>query len=180
MIGAAGRVPAPHVHAHLRVRVGVGGKLGAPFERYGDGRRGAFVFVPGRDHGPLRPAARRGAVDGLPFSPAEIQRIRRDFHAHPELRFEERRTSDLVAKTLAGWGIDVHRGLGGTGVVGVIRNGSGRKSLGLRADMDALPIQEANTFAHASTHAGKMRRDPPSLSERRSPVMHIIRTFVGP
>jgi hippurate hydrolase len=95
-------------------------------------------------------------IDRIVQFHAEIQQIRRDFHAHPELRFEERRTSDLVAKTLAGWGIEIHRGLGGTGVVGVIRNGSGRESLGLRADMDALPIQEANTFPHASTHAGKM------------------------
>jgi len=87
---------------------------------------------------------------------AEIQQIRRDLHAHPELRFEEHRTSDVVAAQLARWGIEVHRGLGGTGVVGVIRNGTSAKAIGLRADMDALPIQEANRFAHASTHAGKM------------------------
>jgi amidohydrolase len=87
---------------------------------------------------------------------AEIQAIRRDLHAHPELRFEEHRTADLVAARLAGWGIEVHRGLGGTGVVGVIRNGSGRRTIGLRADMDALPITEANAFAHRSRHAGKM------------------------
>jgi hippurate hydrolase len=87
---------------------------------------------------------------------AEIQQIRRDIHAHPELRYEEHRTSDLVAAQLARWGIEVHRGLGGTGVVGVIRNGTSGRSIGLRADMDALPIQEANRFAHASTQAGKM------------------------
>ncbi len=87
---------------------------------------------------------------------ADIEALRRDLHAHPELRYEEHRTSDLVAARLAAWGIDVHRGLGGTGVVGVIRNGSSRRSIGLRADMDALPIQEANTFGHASTHPGKM------------------------
>ena len=86
----------------------------------------------------------------------EIQQIRRDLHAHPELRFEERRTGDLVAAQLACWGIDVHRGLGGTGVVGVLRNGSGGRRIGLRADMDALPITEANEFAHRSQHAGKM------------------------
>ena len=86
----------------------------------------------------------------------EIQQIRRDIHAHPELRFEEHRTSDLVAAQLARWGIEVHRGLGGTGVVGVLRNGSSTRSIGLRADMDALPIEEANRFAHRSTHAGKM------------------------
>jgi amidohydrolase len=86
---------------------------------------------------------------------AEIQAIRRDIHAHPELRFEERRTSEVVAAKLAEWGLEVHRGLGGTGLVGVLRNGPGR-SLGLRADMDALPIQEVNQFPHQSTHAGKM------------------------
>jgi amidohydrolase len=86
---------------------------------------------------------------------AEIQAIRRDIHAHPELRFEERRTSEVVAAKLAEWGLEVHRGLGGTGLVGVLRNGPGR-SLGLRADMDALPIQEVNQFPHRSTHAGKM------------------------
>lgn len=95
-------------------------------------------------------------IDRVVQFQAEIQAIRRDLHAHPELRYEERRTSDVVASRLAAWGIEVHRGLGGTGVVGVIRNGSSRKAIGLRADMDALPIQEANTFAHASTHPGKM------------------------
>ncbi len=87
---------------------------------------------------------------------SEIQAIRRDIHAHPELRFEERRTADLVAAKLAEWGIEVHRGLGGTGVVGVIRNGTARRAIGLRADMDALPIQEANEFAHRSTYPNKM------------------------
>jgi hippurate hydrolase len=95
-------------------------------------------------------------IDRITQFQAEIQQIRRDFHAHPELRFEERRTSDLVAKYLTQWGIEVHRGLGGTGVVGVIRNGTSGRGVGLRADMDALPIQEANRFAHASTYAGKM------------------------
>jgi hippurate hydrolase len=87
---------------------------------------------------------------------SEIQQIRRDIHAHPELRFEEDRTSDLVARKLAEWGIEVARGLGGTGVVGTIRHGTSGRSIGLRADMDALPIQELNEFAHRSQHAGKM------------------------
>jgi hippurate hydrolase len=87
---------------------------------------------------------------------AEIQRIRRDLHAHPELRFEEERTADIVASRLAAWGIEVTRGLGGTGVVGTLRNGSSSRSIGLRADMDALPITEANQFPHRSTHEGKM------------------------
>lgn len=86
----------------------------------------------------------------------EIQALRRDIHAHPELRYEEQRTSDLVAAKLTEWGIEVHRGLGKTGVVGVLRAGSGKRMIGLRADMDALPIQELNGFGHRSTHDGKM------------------------
>jgi hippurate hydrolase len=86
----------------------------------------------------------------------EMTRWRRDIHAHPELGFEETRTSELVAKKLAEFGIQVHRGIGKTGVVGVLRSGSSKRTLGLRADMDCLPIQEANTFAHRSTQAGKM------------------------
>ncbi len=86
----------------------------------------------------------------------EIQQIRRDIHAHPELRFEEDRTSSLVADKLSAWGIEVTRGLGGTGVVGTLRQGRSNRSIGLRADMDALPIQEVNQFAHRSTNAGKM------------------------
>jgi hippurate hydrolase len=81
---------------------------------------------------------------------------RRDIHAHPETAFEERRTSDFVAKKLGEFGIDVHRGLAGTGVVGTLRAGTGRRSIGLRADMDALHVHEKNGFAHASTTAGKM------------------------
>ncbi|SMF84377.1 hippurate hydrolase [Azospirillum oryzae] len=83
---------------------------------------------------------------------------RRDIHAHPELGFEEKRTSDIVAAKLTEFGITVHRGLGGTGVVGTLKGlgtGSGR-TIGLRADMDALPMPEANDFDHASRHAGKM------------------------
>ncbi|HSE77962.1 MAG TPA: M20 aminoacylase family protein [Alphaproteobacteria bacterium] len=81
---------------------------------------------------------------------------RRDIHAHPETAFEERRTSDFVAKKLGEFGIEVHRGLAGTGVIGTLRAGTGRRSIGLRADMDALHIHEKNGFAHASTTAGKM------------------------
>jgi amidohydrolase len=81
---------------------------------------------------------------------------RRDIHAHPELGFQETRTADIVAKKLAAFGIEVHRGLGKTGVVGTLRVGNGKRTVGLRADMDALPIQEANTFGHRSTHAGVM------------------------
>jgi amidohydrolase len=87
---------------------------------------------------------------------ATIQSLRRDLHAHPELGFQEQRTSELIAQTLAGWGIPVHRGLGKTGVVGLVRNGTSARAVGLRADIDALPVTERNTFAHASVHAGRM------------------------
>lgn len=86
----------------------------------------------------------------------EIQAIRRDIHAHPELCFEEFRTADVVAQKLEEWGIPVIRGMAGTGVVGVIQRGSSSRALGLRADMDALPMQEINQFSHASKHPGKM------------------------
>ena len=85
-----------------------------------------------------------------------LEALRRDLHAHPELCFNEFRTADLVAAKLTEWGIPVHRGLGTTGVVGIVQNGTSSRAIGLRADMDALPMQEANTFAHASTQPGKM------------------------
>ncbi len=87
---------------------------------------------------------------------AELTGWRRDLHAHPELGFEETRTSDLVAARLAAFGCEVHRGLGKTGVVGTLRAGASPRSVGLRADMDALPIAEANAFPHRSQHQGKM------------------------
>jgi amidohydrolase len=86
----------------------------------------------------------------------EMTAWRRDIHAHPELGFQEQRTSDLVAEKLKSFGVEVHRGIGKTGVVGVIRNGKSSASVGLRADMDALPIHEANSFAHRSKHDGRM------------------------
>ncbi len=87
---------------------------------------------------------------------AEMTAWRRDIHAHPELGFQETRTADLVAAKLKAFGIEVHRGLGKTGVVGTLRVGTSPRTLGLRADMDALPILEANTFGHRSTNAGVM------------------------
>jgi hippurate hydrolase len=87
---------------------------------------------------------------------AELTEWRRDFHAHPELGFEEIRTSGLVAERLAAFGCEVHRGLGQTGVVGTLRTGNGARTIGLRADMDALPMHEANEFAHRSRHDGRM------------------------
>jgi amidohydrolase len=95
-------------------------------------------------------------VEPILADAATITAIRRDIHAHPELCYEEVRTSDVVAKALTEWGIPVHRGLGKTGLVGVIKNGSSTRAVGLRADMDALPMTEHNHFAHASTHPGKM------------------------
>jgi len=81
---------------------------------------------------------------------------RRDFHAHPELAFEEERTSALVAERLESFGIEVDRGLAKTGVVGTLKAGTGNRAIALRADMDALPMQESNDFAHASKTPGKM------------------------
>jgi amidohydrolase len=87
----------------------------------------------------------------------EMTAWRRDVHAHPELGFEETRTSELVAGLLTQFGFDeVHRRVGRTGVVGTLRAGGSTRTVGLRADMDALPIREANTFEHRSRHDGVM------------------------
>lgn len=85
-----------------------------------------------------------------------ITALRRDIHRHPELCFQEQRTSDLIAAKLTEWGIPVIRGLGKTGVVGIVQNGSSPRAVGLRADIDALPMTEKNTFAHASSIPGRM------------------------
>ena len=95
-------------------------------------------------------------VDAIEENRDEMTRWRRDLHAHPELGFEERRTADFVAAKLREFGLQVHTGIGGTGVVGVLRNGNETRAIGLRADMDALPILEQNTFDHRSTHDGVM------------------------
>ncbi len=96
-------------------------------------------------------------IDSIVAEAATFRQIRRDIHAHPELCFEENRTSDAIAEQLTKWGIDVHRGLGRTGVVGVIDGHKpGTGSIGLRADIDALPVTEKNTFEHASRHPGRM------------------------
>jgi len=89
-----------------------------------------------------------------PYLP-ELTAIRHDIHAHPELGLEEHRTADLVARQLEAWGIEVHRGVGKTGVVGVLRNGTG-PAIGLRADMDALPIEEQTNLPYSSRNAGVM------------------------
>ncbi|MBN9587317.1 MAG: amidohydrolase [Afipia sp.] len=86
----------------------------------------------------------------------ELTAIRRDLHAHPEIGFEEHRTSGIVAEKLAGWGIEVHRGLGGTGVVGLLKGkGNGTRRIGLRADMDALPMEEKTNLSWRSTIPGR-------------------------
>lgn len=95
-------------------------------------------------------------LPGIRAIEPEMVALRRQIHAHPELAFEEFATSDLVAERLQAWGYDVHRGLGGTGLVGTLRLGQGSRRLGLRADMDALPIQEATGLPYASQHPGKM------------------------
>lgn len=95
-------------------------------------------------------------IDPIIQFSTEIQALRRAIHANPELCFEEHDTAELVARKLAEWGISVERGLGGTGVVGIISNGNSKRAIGLRADMDALPMQELNTFSHASKNDGKM------------------------
>ena len=95
-------------------------------------------------------------IESILADAAAITTLRRDIHAHPELCFQEQRTSDVIAKALTDWGIPVHRGLGKTGVVGIVKNGTSSRAVGLRADIDALPMQEGNTFAHASKHVGKM------------------------
>jgi len=95
-------------------------------------------------------------IDEIAACHDELTQWRRDIHAHPELGFEEHRTSDIVADKLQSFGLEVHRGLGKTGVVASLRVGNSQRAIGLRADMDALPIQEANGFDYRSRHDGKM------------------------
>jgi amidohydrolase len=96
------------------------------------------------------------AIDRIAEFHSELTAFRRDIHAHPELGFAESRTAEKVAQALESYGIEVHRGVGKTGVVGVLKAGNSTRTIGLRADMDALPINEANTFDHRSQHAGRM------------------------
>jgi amidohydrolase len=85
---------------------------------------------------------------------AEMRWIRQDIHRHPELAYEEKRTAAIVAARLRDWGIEVHEGIGGTGVVGVLGGAGPGRAIGLRADMDALPIREATGLAYESVHEG--------------------------
>jgi hippurate hydrolase len=95
-------------------------------------------------------------IDSIVTQAGAMATVRRDIHAHPELCFAEVRTAEVVAQKLTEWGIPIHRGLGTTGVVGIVKSGTSDRAIGLRADMDALPMQESNSFSHASQHPGKM------------------------
>lgn len=95
-------------------------------------------------------------IDNLDACKDEMTAWRRDIHAHPELAFEEHRTAQFVASKLEEFGIQVETGIAGTGVVGTLSKGTSNRAIGLRADLDALPINEANNFAHASRYPGKM------------------------
>lgn len=95
-------------------------------------------------------------IDAIRRHQAELTAFRQDLHAHPELGMAEFRTAEKVASALEALGIEVHRGVGGTGVVGVLRNGSGNRAIGLRADMDALPMEELNDVPYRSTVKGAM------------------------
>lgn len=94
-------------------------------------------------------------IDRIAAWHADMTAWRRDFHAHPEIAFEEHRTAASVADKLRSWGIEVHQGLARTGVVGTLRAGTGGQAIGLRAEIDALPMQELNDFAYRSTAPGK-------------------------
>lgn len=99
---------------------------------------------------------RVAVIESIRAHEDQLTAVRRDLHAHPELAFDEHRTSELIAQMLLSWKIPVHRGIGRTGVVGVINGGGGTRALGLRADMDGLPIAEDNRFGHSSVHEGRM------------------------
>jgi amidohydrolase len=102
------------------------------------------------------PETARDVYEAIAAYQDQLIDIRRDIHAHPELGMEEHRTAEIVAKLLESWGIEVHRGVGGTGVVGVLRQGNVPEAIGLRADMDALPIVEATGVEYASRTPGVM------------------------
>ncbi len=96
-------------------------------------------------------------IEDIVADQPRLTEIRRDIHAHPELAYEEHRTADIVAAELESYGLEVSRGLGVTGVVGTLRAGNrSNRAIALRADMDALAMDELNEFEHASTHDGKM------------------------
>jgi amidohydrolase len=108
----------------------------------------------------VKNVVRHGLVNGtrkmMELAMREMRGWRHDFHANPELGFDEQRTSARVAELLESFGIEVHRGIGRTGVVGVLQRGNGTRAIALRADMDALPISELNGFEYRSGNAGVM------------------------
>ena len=105
---------------------------------------------------PVEPSL-RSPVEHVRRYHAELTAVRRDIHSHPELAFEENRTASIVAEKLAGWGIEVHRGLAKTGLVGVIKGkAASARSIGLRADMDCLPMHETGSVPYKSKHEGRM------------------------
>jgi hippurate hydrolase len=106
--------------------------------------------------GAALPETKMSAFEHISRYHEELTTIRRDLHAHPELGMEEHRTAGIVAAQLEAMGIEVHRGIGRTGVVGVLRNGSGTGSIGLRADMDALPMEELTNLPYSSRNPGRM------------------------
>jgi len=95
-------------------------------------------------------------IDGIKKLKKDMTAWRRDIHAHPETAFQENRTADLVSEKLKEFGLEIHRGMAMTGVVGSLSRGSSKRAIALRADMDALPLQEKNSFRHKSTYDGKM------------------------
>jgi len=105
---------------------------------------------------PIDKGPAMSVIESLRSQLPKLTEIRRDLHAHPELAFAEHRTAELIATHLESLGLEVHRGVGKTGVVGVVRAGRGLRAIGLRSDIDALPIQERNEFAHRSVHPGCM------------------------
>lgn len=105
---------------------------------------------------PFYPTSRVDVIDRIEAYFPELVAIRHDLHAHPEIGFEEVRTSAIVAEKLASWGIEVHRGIGKTGVVGrLVGRHPGNRSVGLRADMDALPMPEETGLPYASIYPGR-------------------------
>ncbi len=96
------------------------------------------------------------AIEAIRGFHDELTAFRRDLHANPEIGLQEHRTAEIVAAKLAEWGIEVHRGVGKTGVVGVLKRGAGGKSIGLRADMDCLPMEEQTNLPYRSSKPGLM------------------------
>ena len=165
------RQPRPRRRAHaLRPRRPRGLALRRPVDGGAQRALHPLTTTPRRRDDPTpRPARAEGKIvrhpagaramkliESILADAAAIAAVRRDIHAHPELCFEERRTADVIAQQLTDWGIPIHRGLGTTGVVAILKNGTSDRAVGLRADIDALPMTEKNTFAHASKHPGKM------------------------